>query len=147
MPLVCWCVAVLQVGMVKCADQGPFVLPPGSAPSGSNKSDPHTKNNGYAWCSMEVDKDDSVLFGQQVRDNCVNDLKLAAGLKQDAATSRSGGGGGSTNYSKPFFIGCGFHKPHAPYYAPKEFFDRLPGWPVKARQKKKKAFGSFLGLR
>ena len=22
--------------------------------------------------------------------------------------------------------GSGFHKPHAPYYAPKEFFDRLP---------------------
>ena len=31
---------------------------------------------------MEVDKDDGVLFGQKVRDNCISDLKLAAGTKQ-----------------------------------------------------------------
>ncbi len=25
--------------------------------------------------------------------------------------------------NEPFFIGCGFHKPHSPFVAPKEFFD------------------------
>lgn len=30
--------------------------------------------------------------------------------------------------SKPFFVGCGFHKPHAPHEAPKEFFDLVPSW-------------------
>ena len=30
------------------------------------------------------------------------------------------------NASKPFFIGVGFHKPHDPFIAPKEYFERYP---------------------
>lgn len=30
------------------------------------------------------------------------------------------------NHEKPFFIGVGFHKPHDPFVAPKEYFDLFP---------------------
>ena len=127
-----------DVSDTTCADQGPFPLPPNSPPSGYNKTNPVDKARKYVWCAMNVDKDDSVLFGQQVRDNCIANIELAAkpsaGGRQGTDGADIDGDGGhtgtnyNTNYSRPFFIGCGFHKPHAPYYAPKEFFDRLPDW-------------------
>eukprot|EP00035_Acanthoeca_spectabilis_P036785 m.41683 g.41683 ORF g.41683 m.41683 type:complete len:652 (+) comp8246_c0_seq1:1293-3248(+) len=89
-----------------CADQGPALAPPHSPPV--------TKGQKYVWCEVEVKKEDSVLYGQQVRDNCIDHLKIAKDSKLLDGADR------------PFFVGCGFHKPHAPYYAPKEFFDRLP---------------------
>eukprot|EP01047_Picozoa_sp_COSAG01_P066936 COSAG01_NODE_9344_length_2477_cov_0.850715_1_plen_153_part_00 len=97
-----------NVHVLTCAAQGPVALPAGSPPSGLNGTEK------FSWCALEVDKDDNKTFGQQVRDNCVQRIELAA---SHSATS-----------GKPFFIGCGFHKPHAPYYAPREFFDRLPDW-------------------
>ena len=77
---------------------------------------------------------DSPRFGR--RSSAISTSTFFAPGGAGCGGGGGGGAGGSTNYSKPFFIGCGFHKPHAPYYAPKEFFDRLPGWPVEARQKK-----------
>jgi iduronate 2-sulfatase len=35
------------------------------------------------------------------------------------------------NHDKPFFIGVGFHKPHDPFIAPKEYFDLYPLEEVK----------------
>jgi arylsulfatase A-like enzyme len=29
-------------------------------------------------------------------------------------------------HDKPFFLGCGFHKPHLPLYVPRRFFDMFP---------------------
>lgn len=45
------------------------------------------------------------------------------------------------NKSKPFFIGCGFHKPHLPWVAPRKYFDmynvdqiKLPATPKDDRE-------------
>lgn len=42
----------------------------------------------------------------QIRDNCIQHLHTAA-----------------NNQSRPWFVGCGLHKPHVPWKIPKEFFD------------------------
>ena len=86
--------------------------------------------NKFVWCALDVDKEASLLFDQQVRDTCVQHLELAANASK-RETSLTANASAQQRYSeeeqrRPFFIGCGFHKPHAPYYAPKEFYDRLP---------------------
>ena len=92
-----------------CASQGPKPAPPGSRPL-----------PGYAWCAVETPKESALLFDQQVRDNCLDHLELASNA------TKSGGHSSRNNSSRPFFVGCGFHKPHAPHFAPREFFDAMP---------------------
>ena len=113
-------------GNLTCANQGPKQAPSGSRPM-----------NGMVWCEVETPKESSILYDQQVRDNCMQHLELASNLTRTGrhlATGEEGGtqereGGETVNSegaTRPFFVGCGFHKPHAPHFAPKEFFDRLP---------------------
>ena len=84
-----------------CAFQGPQLI---------GKQDlPPAKH--YVWCEINTAANSSTLYGQKVRDACIAHLRLA---KNASASAR------------PFFVGCGFHKPHAPYHAPREFFDALP---------------------
>ena len=32
----------------------------------------------------------------------------------------------SREHSRPFFLACGFYRPHLPFYAPRKYFDRFP---------------------
>ena len=32
----------------------------------------------------------------------------------------------SKDHSRPFFLACGFYRPHLPFYAPQEYFDKFP---------------------
>ena len=32
----------------------------------------------------------------------------------------------SRDHSRPFFLACGFYRPHLPFYAPRKYFDRFP---------------------
>eukprot|EP00730_Choanoeca_flexa_P007361 TRINITY_DN12321_c0_g4_i3.p1 TRINITY_DN12321_c0_g4~~TRINITY_DN12321_c0_g4_i3.p1 ORF type:complete len:605 (+),score=134.73 TRINITY_DN12321_c0_g4_i3:2-1816(+) len=79
------------------------------------KNDPYTCAEAWpphspTYCEAEVDKDDSKLTDQKIRDNCLEHLKLAGSKQED----------------QPFFVGCGFHKPHVPWVVPKEFYDMIP---------------------
>jgi arylsulfatase A-like enzyme len=89
------------------------------------KEDPYTCANpkveeeGGTYCIAEVGKDESKLTDQKIRDNCIEHLHLAQN-----ETHREG----SVYFGKPFFLGCGFHKPHVPWHVPQEFYDQLPEW-------------------
>lgn len=62
------------------------------------------------WCAAKVAKEARELSDQKIRDNCIEHLRMG----QEAASK-----------GRPFFVGCGFHRPHVPWEAPTEFFDNL----------------------
>jgi iduronate 2-sulfatase len=63
-------------------------------------------------CPANTSKDEQrfeyQLEDQRIRDSCIGQLNAAAAL------------------SRPFFVGCGFHKPHVPWEFPHEFLDHFP---------------------
>jgi hypothetical protein len=64
----------------------------------------HCRNNDTKqYCIALLDKDASVLQDQKIRDSCISHLHLA---KNETARSAS------RYFGKPFFLGCGLHKPH-----------------------------------
>ncbi|EDQ87636.1 uncharacterized protein MONBRDRAFT_27026 [Monosiga brevicollis MX1] len=69
-------------------------------------------SNDLTYCVADVDKDDVILEDQQIMSNCLAHLQIAK--------NESG--------NRPFFIGCGLHKPHVPWIVPKAFFDMIPPW-------------------
>ena len=73
---------------------------------------------GGTYCAANVDKDDATLTDQKIRDNCIQHLELAS---RETMSNRS-----SPFFGKPFFIACGFIRPHTPWHVPLEFFDLLP---------------------
>jgi len=73
----------------------------------------HTKQ----LCIAKVAADDSTLQDQKIRDSCIEHLHLA---RNESARA------GSKYFGRPFFVGCGLHKPHVPWDTPAEFFDLFP---------------------
>lgn len=63
-------------------------------------------------CPTNTSKDESrfeyQLEDQRIRDSCTDQIEALAAL------------------SKPFFVGCGFHKPHVPWEFPGEFLNHYP---------------------
>ena len=76
----------------------------------------------------DVNKTDSKLQDQKIRDNCIEHLRLAANIT--SARNKDHQREGSHHFSN-FFVGCGFHKPHVPWIVPEEFFEVLPGPPAE----------------
>ena len=71
---------------------------------------------GY-WCSLDMDKLNEPLWDQVEAANGVERLRYAAKKQREAA---------KVNEHKPFFLAVGFHRPHLPWIAPKEFYALYP---------------------
>jgi len=64
------------------------------------------------WCSANISKSETrfefQLEDQRIRDSCISQMRYAS--KKDT----------------PFFLGCGFHRPHVPWIVPHEFVELYP---------------------
>ncbi|MDE3265878.1 MAG: sulfatase [Acidobacteriota bacterium] len=59
---------------------------------------------GFDWGSLDIDEEDTT------------DTQLANWAAEYLSRDHSG----------PFFLACGFYRPHLPFYAPKKYFDKFP---------------------
>jgi arylsulfatase A-like enzyme len=80
---------------------------PGRAPQEAGNEDPHADDLPYETPNV----DDSKLADGQTADAVIEALRK--------------------NKDKPFFIGCGFHKPHMPFVAPRKYWDMYDGNAIK----------------
>jgi len=75
--------------------------------------DEHLKANGYGYGSYGVDDQD--------RHDIPNGGVMPDEYFADWTVERL-----QRHYEKPFFLACGFIRPHVPYTAPREYFDMFP---------------------
>jgi arylsulfatase A-like enzyme len=72
------------------------------------------------YCAANTSKDESrfkyQLEDQKIRDNCIDNIRIAKKVTD------------AKGVMKPFFVGCGFHKPHVPWIVPHEFYESYPDW-------------------
>ncbi len=61
-------------------------------------------SNNFDWSALDVDDEDTA------------DTQLANWAADYLSKERS----------KPFFMACGFYRPHLPFYAPQKYFDKFP---------------------
>jgi iduronate 2-sulfatase len=98
------------------APNDPFLTQPGAVSGCVNKSGEAVDGDMTHWCSYNMTRLHEVypeygtepLFDQQI---------ASATIKQLQAAAKS---------PNPFFIGCGFHRPHLPFAVPSEYHALLP---------------------
>ncbi|MCD9558313.1 sulfatase-like hydrolase/transferase [Photobacterium carnosum] len=79
-------------------------------PAEGSQTFPMFGKKGLSLCAGPLDRDD-IANGGIMPDEMFAQWAVDK-LKQD--------------YDKPFFLGCGFVRPHVPYTAPREYFERFP---------------------
>lgn len=90
-------------GAHECVVQDPLVNPP-------NPVHNPASGKGPTLCAANTTADEArpayQLEDQKIRDDCLAKLRMAK------------------DSGRNFFLGCGFHKPHAPWIIPHEFYDQ-----------------------
>lgn len=89
-----------------------YFLPPGS--KDWSTKDPSGQNSGKAWYIVPPEQEAKY----PLPDNQTADFAVAT-LERLAREKKAGD-------TRPFFLAVGFHKPHLPFVASKQFFDHYP---------------------
>jgi arylsulfatase A-like enzyme len=74
--------------------------------------------------SSDEDRFEYQLEDQRIRDDCIRNLRLASNISLAPVNTTHT----APLTRKPFFVGCGFHKPHVPWVVPHSFYASLPRW-------------------